>query len=105
MKRLLLTAACCVAIAGCASDPERTPTPSRPAPESPAAPPAPATVSAQDAAAICKISASTKFGVGLTDVAVSSARKVDAGWLTRVTIGTVEKNCVVTPTGAIRSLQ
>ena len=105
MKRLILAAACCVAVAGCASDPARTAPPSRPAPDTPSAPSAPATVSAQDAAAICKITASTKFGVGLTDVAVSGTKKVDAGWLTKVTIGNVDKNCVVTPDGSIRSLQ
>ena len=105
MKRFILTAAACAIVAGCASDPAPRPTaPRAPSGEAPG-PDRPATVSAQDAAAICKVTASTKFGVRLPDVIVGDTKKVDAGWLSKLTIGNVEKNCVVTPDGSIRSLQ
>lgn len=104
MKRFIFIAAACAIASGCASDPSPRPS-GPPVPSATPAPQVKPTVSAQDAAAICKVSASTKYGVGLGDVAIGETRKVDAGWLAKVVIGNVEKNCVVTPDGTLRSLQ
>lgn len=106
MKKLICLALTAALLSACASDPK--PVPVGPAPEAPRPvekPPSAKRILQSEAETTCRLEAIKRDGVRLSDVAVVSTKKVDAGYLAKLKIGDVERTCILTPEGEIRSYQ
>jgi hypothetical protein len=65
----------------------------------------PAEFSQTDAEAACLLQGSRKFAVRLSDVAVTSSKAVDAGYLVKLRFGDTERSCIIAKDGFVRSLR
>ena len=106
MRRLTLISLAISGLAACAS-----PGPTGPAgpvaPPPPAEPqaPAPQRVTQTDAETICLAQGAQKYGVGLSYVVVNGSRRVDRGYRVDLRLGGADRICIVSPAGAVISLQ
>lgn len=107
MNKLVSIAVLGLALAACTT---RTPTPA-PRPSTPSEAPRPSErppttakrILQSEAETLCLLQATKNDGVRLTDVKLVSTKKVDAGYLSKLMIGDVERTCIITPEGAVRS--
>lgn len=102
LATLSLMLAACGSTGGSASPPMPMPAPT-PAPKPGAI--VPAELSQSDAETSCLLQGSRKFGVPLKDMDVSGSKTVDAGFLVKLKVAGVDRSCIITKDGFVRSLR